>query len=166
MIKNPVSQRSKVESKISYCKKNLSEMAGSARRMRQDRELASKLQEEDDRMFAMSMHSGFGGTCVLRFQCSPLSMTIQTNAFFARWTGMKGNAKDSLKMTLLHKNFYNSTYYLHLSSLNTYTHSHSITHRFRRRLRQQRSRPCNPSKEEVAQPIAKTFKLYNIQLNQ
>eukprot|EP00938_MAST-03A_sp_MAST-3A-sp1_P002010 g2010.t1 len=57
-------------------------MAGSARRMRQDRELASKLQEEDDRMFAMSMHSGFGG--------------------------MKGNAKDNLKMTLLHKNFYNN----------------------------------------------------------
>ena len=51
--------------KKSFDKKNLQIMAGSARRMRQDRELASKLQEQDDRMFAMSMHGGFGGTCIL-----------------------------------------------------------------------------------------------------
>ena len=81
MIQNPVSQHKKIQ-KSSRRKIFIHIMAGSARRMRQDRELASKLQEEDDRMFAMSMHSGFGGTCVLRFQCSPRSMTIQTNVFF------------------------------------------------------------------------------------
>ena len=36
-------------------------MAGSAQRMRTDRELASKVQEEDDRLYALSLNGRFGG---------------------------------------------------------------------------------------------------------
>ena len=83
MIQNPVSQHKKIQ-KSSRRKIFIHIMAGSARRMRQDRELASKLQEEDDRMFAMSMHGGFGGTCILWIQRSPLDRGWYKRTLFSR----------------------------------------------------------------------------------